>query len=1196
MTLGRLRLRNLLYHWRGNLAVLLGVVVGAAVLTGALLVGDSLRGSLAELALRQLDWVEDALIAPRFFRTALGDELLADGAAARLCPAIVLQATAGVQTSGTRASRHARGVSVLGVDGRFWPPQEAREFAAQSGRPEFVWLNSTLARDLGVKAGDQISLRLQKPSAVPRESILGRHDDASSIEDWPLAVARVLTAEQREDAFSLRPGVEAPRTAFIPLEALQGKLGIGQRCNALLAAGATSSLGERLRERLDLEDWGLVLRSPQERVAALFQKLDRNHDGLLQPREWRNQLAEALVHAIDPAPAATLSRAKVDEFYRKNRNYLSLESRNLLLDPAVEEAAMQAAAAAGLRSAPTLVYLANTIAAGNAEIPYSVVAALDPTLPPPLGPFLPKGIPSLADDQIVLADWKESPLPRDVNEAITLKYYPPVHHGDLREEKATFRLAGFMPLSGVSGDPDLTPEFPGITDKLSIDQWDPPFPYDNRRIKPADEHYWKEYRTTPKAYVTLAAGQRLWASRFGRVTSLRLASPGGGDLAALETTFRRELLSRLQPQSGGFVFQPIRQNALRAAGGGTDFGPLFLGFSFFLIAAALLLVGLLFRLNLDRRASEVGVLAAVGYRKSTLMGLLLGEGGVLAAAGAVIGTGVAVLYAGLLLQLLDALWPGGSLASFLRPHYTAISLVIGAVGALVVSVLTIAWAVRSQGRVPPRALLTGQTEAAVNPGKPIYSRKGWVICAVALLGAVVLLACSASVQDQEMRAMTFFGSGSLLLTASLAAVSGWMRGARHHTVEGRGWWSIARLGIRNAARHPGRSLLTAGLLAAAAFLLVAVEAFRRSAGEGAGGATAANGGCALVAESDLPLFLDLNTDEGRRQLLDKLLPAFRDELNGDNAAAQERVKAAGELLQQVTVFAFRVHAGDDASCLNLYQPLQPRILGVPDSLIISDRRFNFAAVQAETDAERANPWKILQRDSDGPVPAFGEKNTVEWMLKSGLGGVLEVPGGQVRIAGLLQDSVFQSSLLISERVFLRLYPGHEGYSSFLITTPPGREGEVKRLLDTAVAGRGFEATPVEQRLESYLAVENTYLSTFQALGGLGLVLGSLGLAVVLLRGVWERRAELALLRALGYRRGTLGFMVLSENGFLLLLGLTAGTASALAAVAPHLAGGGLPWRGLLGLLAAVLAVGLGAGALATAATLRAPLVPALRRE
>jgi hypothetical protein len=431
-----------------------------------------------------------------------------------------------------------------------------------------------------------------------------------------------------------------------------------------------------------------------------------------------------------------------------------------------------------------------------------------------------------------------------------------------------------------------------------------------------------------------------------------------------------------------------------------------------------------------------------------------------------------------------------------------------------------------------------------------------------------------------MRAMTFFGSGALLLTACLAAVSGWMRGSRHRTVGGSGVWGVGRLGVRNSARYPARSLLTAGLLASAAFLVVAVDAFHRSADAGAGG------GIDLVAESDLSLFLDLNSDDGRQQVRKNLLPVFRDELKGDNAAAERRADEAEELLKQTKVFAFRARAGDDASCLNLYKPQQPRLLGVPDAFIEA----------AHKDAEPANPWLVLRQQGE-PPPALGEKNTVEWMLKGDVGSAIEVsPGKSVRIAGLLQDSVFQSSLLVAEEQFLRLYPGEEGSRFFVIQTPPGRAGDVKRLLDAGLADRGFQATSAAQRLGSYLAVENTYLATFQALGGLGLVLGSLGLAVVLLRGVWERRGELALLRAVGYRRGALGWLVLAENAFLLLLGLAAGTASALVAVAPHLAAGGAPWVHLLLLLALVLAVGLAAGGLATATTLRAPLVPALRRE
>jgi ABC-type antimicrobial peptide transport system permease subunit len=1151
MTPTRLCLRSLLYHWRGNLAVLLGVAVGSTVLTGALLVGDSLRGSLRDLALQRLGWVDQAMVAPRFFRQSLGDRLAADGAAPRVCPAILLQATA------SGPGGQARAVNVIAVDERFWNSPESGSFST-GAKESFVWLNRSLADDLGAADGEAITLRLQKPSLVPRESLLGRRDDSDVVGRWEdLRVTHVLGPGEFGERFNLRPEVQAPRNAFVPLAALQEHLGLTGKCNALLVAGDNPALDEDLD--LDLEDWGLEIREPRRRRHA----------------------------------------------------YLSLQSTNLLIEPPVADAAVLAARETDLNAAPTLVYLANGISAGGGEVPYSIVAALPPGMPPPLGPFVPSGtaglnllgLPStalppplglllpavmttLSDDEIVLADWKASPLPRKPGTPVTLTYFPPEQHGDFHESTATFRLAGLVPLDGPAADPDLTPNFPGVTDKLTIDQWDPPFPFHNERVKDRDERYWDQYRTTPKAYVTLRKGQELWGSRFGNVTSIRLApvlldSP----LTGHEQAFRNSLLSRLKKRDGGFVFQAVKKDALKAARGGTDFGMYFLGFSFFLIAAALLLVGLLFRLNLERRAEEVGLLAAVGYRKRTLRWLLLGEGTLVALAGSVVGALVALLYASLLLRLLTALWPGGGLQSFLRPHASPTSLAAGAGGSLVVSVLTIAWAVRSLGRVPPRALLAGQAAMVKAPGDRKATRWPWVLAAGTLAAAVVLLAMSGLVHDPEMRASTFFGAGALLLTACLSGLAGWMRGMRHHTVTGHGAWAVARLGVRNATRHSGRSLLTAGLLAAAAFLIVAVEAFRRSAGAAE---TSAMGGFDLVAESDLPLFVDLNTPAGRKQVLDKVWPVR-------NKADEEQVRRDRELLAGTEVVSFRVAVGDDASCLNLYTPTRPRVLGVPDALIDGDG-FRFAATRAEDAAERVNPWLILRRGGTA-IPAFGEKNTVQYMLHQDLGGEVELPPGPpLRIDGLLQDSVFQSSLLISEAHFLQRFPGHEGYNYFLIRTPPGRQAEVRTLLDRGLADRGFAATPVDERLASYLAVENTYLSTFQALGGLGLVLGSLGLAVVLLRGAWERRGELALLRALGYRRRMLGWLVLAENAFLLLAGLLAGTLSALAAVAPHAAAGAVPWAELLGLLAAATAVGLLAGLGATASTLRAPLVPALRRE
>jgi ABC-type lipoprotein release transport system permease subunit len=755
----------------------------------------------------------------------------------------------------------------------------------------------------------------------------------------------------------------------------------------------------------------------------------------------------------------------------------------------------------------------------------------------------------------------------------------------LRE--AHFKLAGILPIHGAANDPALTPELPGVTDQPTIDQWDPPpqLHFDNKRVKkPDDEQYWDEYRTTPKAYITLERGKELWGSRFGQFTSIRIAPEKGGDLKEVAARFHKRLLELLQPEQGGLVFDPVAQRRFDASTGGTDFGELFLGFSFFLIIAALLLVGLLFRLNLDRRAGEIGLLLAAGYRRRTVRGLLLAEGTILSVLGGLVGGAGAVLYAWLLLEYLRAWWPGGLDRSFLRLHMTPRSFVLGYLASLIISVLTIAWAVRVLGRVAPRALLAGETSEGSERTKrrAPARRHPWISGAAGTL-AIVLAICGRFIGDHELQAMTFFGSGTLLLTALLFMLWAWMRGTRHTRVHGQGSLALARLGVRNASRHPARSLMTAGLLAFATFVVVAVQSFHREPGRDFLKKDAGSGGFTLLAETDVPIYQDLNNEQARRFELN--FPA-----------------TSSDTFKDVTFYPFRLRAGDDASCLNLYQPRRPRVLGVPESLI-ERGGFRLAASEARTNQERANPWLLLKRtETSGEVPVLVDATTAQWTFHRKLGETIEVPdeSGQpvsLRIVGLLQDSIFQSEVLVSEANFLRLYPRQEGYQFFLIDAVRSPEW-VRSELQAALADRGLSVTLAAERLQSYLAVENTYLSTFQALGGLGLVLGALGLAVVLTRSVWERRGELALLRALGFRQKALGWLVLAENSFLLVVGLAVGTGAALLAVAPHLIGGGgeVPWERLIGLLILVLAVGMTAGAIAVLTTLRAPLLPALRRE
>jgi putative ABC transport system permease protein len=283
---------------------------------------------------------------------------------------------------------------------------------------------------------------------------------------------------------------------------------------------------------------------------------------------------------------------------------------------------------------------------------------------------------------------------------------------------------------------------------------------------------------------------------------------------------------------------------------------------------------------------------------------------------------------------------------------------------------------------------------------------------------------------------------------------------------------------------------------------------------------------------------------------------------------------------------FRLRPGDDASCLNLYQPQKPRILGAR-VVALSKAGFRF-----QTPGES---WTLLEGpQSDGAIPVIADANSLAYVLHKKVGDVLESEGIRFRIVAALHDSIFQSEILISDANFTGLFPDLAGYRYFLINAPQ----DPTAALESTLSDYGFDVQSTADRLATFHRVENTYLSTFRALGGLGLVLGTIGLAAIVLRNVLERRKELALLRAVGYRPGHLAAMVLAENVLLLILGLATGAACALLAVAPAVVerGGQFPIRSVALLLGAVLITGLVASLIATAAALRSPLLVALRSE
>jgi ABC-type antimicrobial peptide transport system permease subunit len=235
------------------------------------------------------------------------------------------------------------------------------------------------------------------------------------------------------------------------------------------------------------------------------------------------------------------------------------------------------------------------------------------------------------------------------------------------------------------------------------------------------------------------------------------------------------------------------------------------------------------------------------------------------------------------------------------------------------------------------------------------------------------------------------------------------------------------------------------------------------------------------------------------------------------------------------------------------------------------------------------------------IPAITDNNSAMWVLHVGLGDelVMEDERGEpirLRLVGLLNTSIFQSELLISENEFVEHFPGRTGYAYFLIDAPGERRSEAALALENGLGSFGLDVTSSADKLNAFKAVEYTYMSTFQMLGGLGLLLGTVGLGIVLVRNLLERRGELATMRAFGFRRSTLAWLVVAENAFLLLVGVGIGTLSAMAAVAPRLATIQVPWSSLIVTLVVVVLVGMLSCVAAVAGALRVPLLPALKAE
>ncbi len=709
----------------------------------------------------------------------------------------------------------------------------------------------------------------------------------------------------------------------------------------------------------------------------------------------------------------------------------------------------------------------------------------------------------LARDEVVLNEWLAEDLQAEVGDELRMSYFVVEGGSRLVEEDTRFKVRAIIPMEGAAGDRSWMPDFPGMAEVESARDWDPGLPLDLTRIRDKDDEYWEKFKGTPKAFISYEAGEQLWANRWGKVTGVRVPS---GQVEEVE----KELMGALVPGLAGMQVLDFAAGAKAAASSPVSFAGLFLSMSVFLIGAALALVGMLFRFHVEQRGEEAALLSAVGVPMKRVMRWRLGEGFVVLLVGILLGAFLAMGFCRLILEVIASIWGSGTRFELSVQGQTLLS---GVLVMLLLS-LTVVWrTLRKEGRRSASIRLSSGVE------EDLGKKSRWVYAVLVLGGMMLVGGVVMSLGEGAQGAFFLIALGVLLIGLSFFRLR-LGRGGELGSLCVRG---LARV---NVSRRAMRTLTVVGVLAAGVFLVLSVASFRKNGGGDWAEKRSGAGGFAWWVETTAPV--------------------------------SRPVDALGEVewFGLKSLVPFRVGTGDDVDCFNLTASEQPRLLGVDVDLLAG--RF-----------KTSDDWSILKGEG---VPAFVDETTLMWVLKKKVGDELSYQDEwgrdfQVRIAGVVKDSIFQGSLILDEGKLLERYPSLSGYHLFLA---PGLGDQ--ELLQSETADLGGKVVATQARMAAFHEVENTYITIFNVLGGLGIILGSVGVGVVTARNLEERKGEFETLRMLGIPKEERMRMVSLELRTMIFWGLGLGLISALVAVIPVL-GGTVAFGDLIWMLGLVVVMG-----------------------
>ncbi len=1088
--------RSIAFYYRQHFALFLGVVVSAAVLSGALIVGDSIRYSLKKMVDIRLGKTQYAVVSgSRFMDSDLAGKL-STSLNTPVAPLLLLKGIVINQETGQRANKAA----IIGIDSSF--NSIGHSPLPVPGEEEAI-IGNSLAERLNLETGDDLLIRVESGNLIPVNAPFAR-EPVSTIAIRARVIA--IAGDDQLGRFNLGNDQMVTYNVFVSHKFLGEKQDLSGLSNTLLVAGnpipfSASDIRDSLQSQWSLQDLGLYIKSYDNGI-------------------------------------------------------YDLTSNRVFIDTLVERAIQKS----DFPHQEIITYLVNDIGVDKKHTPYSFTSAVS------------KGITGIQLDksEVLINQWTAADLDAIPGDSIQLTYFEIGPLRDLREVSRNFIVKDIIDNTSDEVNNSLMPAFPGFSEAGSCSDWDTGVPIDLKRIRDKDEAYWKDYRGTPKVILALETGKNIWQNPFGTLTAIRFNVS-----AVTKEQLTTMILKTISPKDVGLEVMDVRSQGLQAAENAVNFTELFLSMSFFIIVAGLLLTVMMYTLHFSRRRSETALLKGLGFSDKNILWFRLMESLLVIIAGSIAGTILGVLYNRGLIAGLNTLWNDVVRTDVLLVNVEMKTLLISFLISVIAALLPLYVVTSRQNK----KVIAGQLKETVSGEhqKGPVDKKAFLFSGLLLVLALLVTIYSV-ITGAYNNAALYLSSAALVLIGSFGLYYALLR--RPIGAKGEAFLSIRSLALKNLQRNPGRSLSVIILLALGTFTIMLTGANRKTFYGTENHRSSGTGGYLLWAETSSPVVFDLNSEAGKNRLVVDSL----------------------QQLDGVQFLQFSRLEGDEASCLNLNQVQRPRLLAVAPKAFDAVAAFTF--VEQLPFVSKEHPWLSLEHTFDDSTGvAYVDQTVLQYSLQKKLGDTLVYMneyGKPLRLilAGALNNTIFQGNILVADKVLRNHFPSLGGSKTMLIDAPIAKQALLTELLSRSLVDYGIETTTTSQRLANFYSVTNTYLSVFMALSGLGFIIGTIGLGIILLRNISERRKELALLLAIGYSRKRIFKIVFTENLLLLITGLLSGILAAFIGILPSLLSPAFNLEGdfLLGLITAIFISGLLWIYFPLRSALRKPLIPALRND